>query len=403
MNQTPKLLTHPQKLSKASYFFNRSALLDPQMNFFILSLLVVATLSIDTRERIRNTNSSDAQNVTVGALESSLDLLLRYQNEISKEKEADANDEALRATDCNNTRAASLQTIASAKQAEGDLIDTNDYVDVLSSLDSAIKTVRTHYLNATEWTKRATQIYVHTTQELEQANSELQNMQMRHDGVTGVLKDLVARVTTHKEISNNNEAPLKIEPTFLQLFVQRMKEHKLHNQKVNQLVTSLLETTKQINETTRNSGWHEEVIRLSHSITDAVGESKTLRIEPLQLIVNDFKAQLRRDGIEMKRATHAKSISSEALLTAKHSKSIIEARSIESDAKRIHFNNVTATAFKELNEINTICDKGSKEWNHIDGANGESLETIQEFVGMLSQEKREQESKLEQAVAMMDQ
>ena len=366
------------------------------MSIFVLMFLLMTIAAVMADD-----------NVTAGALESSLDILLRFQSEITKEKKDNDDDERARLAECAGSRLAPFHNIATAEQAEGDLIPPSTYAEVLSSLGAAIKNARQHYLNATAWAKQSSQVYVHTTEELEHANSELQDMESRHDGVVNVLDNLMVRVGTHQKSMHGSISALPGwgPKGLLEVAAKHIRQQNFQNQHITHLVTSLFELgTKQKNDDNDgngNSGWHEEVIRLSKSISTAVDESKTARTKPLQSIVNTLTLQLRRDGIEMKRALEAKSISSEALLTAKHSKDIIEKQSMESDKKRVHFLNVTAKSRTKLNNIDEKCNKERKDWSTLDISNDESLETLKEFITTLSEEKHEQESKLEQAVAMM--
>ena len=363
-----------------------------------------------------------ADNVTAGALEASMDILLRFQHEILTEQQADEADEHRRAVECNTTRYSSLHTIAKAHKATGELMDATAYNQVVRSLKSAIDNVRSHYSNATQWVKRASAVYVHTTQELERASRELQDMELRHSSVVNTLQDLVARVVQHKKtIATFADLQPPAKPTdrnpkgpvvtghsnalivgLIQTTANLIKTNKLDERehRLQQLVTALLETTTA--NTNIYNGWHEQVTRLSHSITAAVDESKNVRTKPLVLEVKHWQTQLRLDGIEMKRALDAQSKTSEALLTAKHSQRIIETRSKESEVKRLQFNRATKKARGILDRMNVVCDKEHSEFKEINDANSESLGTINEFLGMLTDEKTEQESKLEEAVEMME-
>jgi hypothetical protein len=178
-----------------------------------------------------------------------------------------------------------------------------------------------------------------------------------------------------------------------------MQQQKLNDKHVSSLVLSLLEINKENN----NGEWHDQVLRLTSSIATAVAESKMIRTKPLRSKVDGLKKVLQLEGIEMKRAMEAKSISSDALVTAKRSKSILEARSVESAAKRAHFLQVTKQARLKLAGIDKVCSNEYNKWHEVDEANHESLETIAEFISVLTSRKTEQENKLEQAVAMMSQ
>jgi hypothetical protein len=509
------------------------------IKFAIATTLCSTSLGIDTRSQQKQkslasltnstTTTSTVANVTSGAIESTMDILLRFQDQISNERNADLIDEHQRETECNNSRADSLQTIAQAQQAVGELVDANDYTTVTKSINAAIDNIRSHYVNATQWVKHSSVVSAHTSQELEYANNEWQDSNLRHESVVNTLKDLVDRVNAHKkttkmkvqdqknqkqyeaeadeaeadeaEADEADEAEAKTRAHYITLgytghpnpkneaayhawyvnrqraedtannknhlsqeeqdfFQKQRKEHeaqrliKVHaqytkefgytrkvvlaneaayhqdyvtrtrairtaeqniftllqtastllkathphqNQQVHELVTSLLETSSGF----VVGGWHDEVTRLSASISQSVGESKQVRSKPLESKVNALKEQLRIDVSDMKLAMDAKSKTSEALLSAKHSRSIIETRAKESGVKRVQFNNATASARMKLQQVDAACGKDLNEFKKINGANSESLETIDEFLLMLEEEKREQTSKLEEAVAMM--
>lgn len=373
-------------------------------------MLLAATLwptigiNVDTRALLHHRAPNQNETVGVGALESSVDILLRFDREISKEKKQAAEDQRVHEAECNLTRTDSLETIADAKRAEGDLIGPGDYIEVIGSLDLAIANTRSHYLNSTFWVKESSIAYASTATELEKANHQLEGMLSRHDGVSDALSSLVKRVERHKKAHKTNK---KAQPTwntgtsisFLQESVLHMQQQKLNDKHVSSLVLSLLEINKENN----NGEWHDQVLRLTSSIATAVAESKMIRTKPLRSKVDGLKKVLQLEGIEMKRAMEAKSISSDALVTAKRSKSILEARSVESAAKRAHFLQVTKQARLKLAGIDKVCSNEYNKWHEVDEANHESLETIAEFISVLTSRKTEQENKLEQAVAMMSQ
>lgn len=491
------------------------------VRFTVATTLCSTALGINTRSQQEQqsltfpTNSttitSNVANVTSGAIESTMDILLRFQDQITNERNADLIDEHQRETECNNSRADSLQTIAQAQQAVGELVDANDYATVTKSINAAIENIRSHYVNATQWVKHSSMVSARTSQELEHANNEWQDSNLRHESVVNTLKDLVDRVNAHKKTTKMKvqdqknqkkyeaEAEAETRAHYISLgytghptteaayheryvnrqraedsanntnhlsqeeqdfFQKQRKEHeaqrliKVHaqytkkfgytgkvvlaneaayhqdfvtrtqasrtaeqniftlvqtastllkathphqNEQVHQLVTSLLETSSGF----VVGGWHDEVTRLSASITQAVDESKQVRSKPLESKVNALKERLRSDVSDMKLAMDAKSKTSEALLSAKHSRSIIETRAKESDVKRVQFNIATASARMKLQQVDAACDKDFNEFKKINDANSESLETIDEFLLTLEEEKRDQTSKLEEAVAMM--
>ena len=115
------------------------------VRFTVATTLCSTALGINTRSQQEQqslafpTNSttitSNVANVTSGAIESTMDILLRFQDQITNERNADLIDEHQRETECNNSRADSLQTIAQAQQAVGELVDANDYATVTKSIN----------------------------------------------------------------------------------------------------------------------------------------------------------------------------------------------------------------------------------------------------------------------------
>jgi hypothetical protein len=386
----------------------------------IITTLCTATLGIDTRALGRtdsdrsslfspSTNTPPSQsndNVTLGALESSMDILLRFQSEITKEQNADQIDEQRRISDCNNTMFKYLQQIATVKEAVGELLPSEDYKKVSDSLNLAIKNIRSHYVNATDWVKHVKVAYAHTTKELELANNKLQDMNIRHDSVTNTLKDLVKSVDNHKNKKIKGTAPGETDriSSLIQLtsnLMNNIKYKSVRNDnkpRMKQYINSLLE----ISIANINGGWHDEVTRLSNSISRAVQESKIVRAKPIELKVEELKKQVAVDVTALKNALDAQSKTSEALLTAKHSMGIIEARSKESDVRRLQYSRATKEATLKLNQINNKCDQEYSEFKSINDANSDSLSTINEFLSVLMDEKNTQEKKLEEAVAILN-
>ena len=168
--------------------------------------------------------------------------------------------------------------------------------------------------------------------------------------------------------------------------------------RMKQYINSLLE----ISIANINGGWHDEVTRLSNSISRAVQESKIVRAKPIELKVEELKKQVAVDVTALKNALDAQSKTSEALLTAKHSMGIIEARSKESDVRRLQYSRATKEATLKLNQINNKCDQEYSEFKSINDANSDSLSTINEFLSVLMDEKNTQEKKLEEAVAILN-
>merc|ERR1712196_121437 len=103
----------------------------------------------------------------------------------------------------------------------------------------------------------------------------------------------------------------------------------------------------------------------------------------------------------MHQAIYAKTATARALVAAKRGRFAVQDRALFSRRNHAVLANITSDAHAGLSNSKFRCLSRHFDWQRIDTANRESLQTINNFVELLRGQKHIQDEKLQAAVSKM--
>ena len=379
-------------------------------------------------------------NLSIGALESTIRLLTRFEDETQEERKADYANEREQERECDVTKSRFQSIVVLSGMQISEFISTKQALLLVDAFGKSVAQARKLFLNASFMAEGSAHMFLSRSKELHAASLSLQDMRVRYKSIRNILLQLTATVRDHKQKiteartsrgwwinqTSASEGETQLTSTLLNL-ATKVKQGLITDPLINVAPVSKASvphaalmlashfislgdaavsgrglTARSHERPLRHStGWHAEVVDLCDSTLIALANSEALRTKPLEMKISRLQQQAMEDKQRMHQAVYSKTATARALVAAKRGKFAVRNRFLMSGRNRAMLVNITSDADAGLSDTKFRCLLGHFDWQTIDTANRESLTTINNFVDLLRGQKHVQDEKLLAAVSKM--
>lgn len=349
---------------------------------------------------------------SVGNLEAVMNWLTRFKTDIDEVRRTERVAEDVRAAECNATLEPLLNSIHNKETEMGRFNTPDEFLAVNDQIVGAVDDVRHRYFKLASKAELMAGQLLAASKRFEAQRNSVQDIEDEHSAIADQLDDLRGLVRAHRTKGPTTTGaphgkPVPQVESLVEIAEQAARAARTAAAgtaaaKEMSLVTdALAEATRQGASSSGggDGAWHDEVLRLSHKVASAVEASRMHRTrqpranlekrrEEVQVLHTQLEAVV-RDRNAAERALKA-GVRAQLSLQERHEYTKKQKHRLEREVRGLQV---------RVNTTLARCTAAHTKWAIRDGANGDSIQSIDEMYDALAEEKSQEETKLASAVA----